>query len=279
MLISNNTGPFHIAAAVGTPVVDLYALTNPQHTPWMVASRVLYQDVPCKFCYKSICPEGHHHCLSLVAPETVVQAASELMGETSRFHVGEAGSMKPRVDILIPTFNRPGALAVTLTSLVGQTYREFRLVISDQTDGWDIAESGEVKAVLRVLRSHGHPVEVHKHLPRRGMAEQRQFLLDQVKADFALFLDDDLILEPFVVEQMLTAIQEERCGFVGSAVIGLSFIDDVRPQEQRIEFWEWPGAAGGNFTRFDAVAAPQAAQCRQSIPCPTAAYAVSGADT
>ena len=95
--------------------------------------------------------------------------------------------MKPRVDILIPTFNRPGALAVTLTSLVGQTYREFRLVISDQTDGWDIAESGEVKAVLRVLRSHGHPVEVHKHLPRRGMAEQRQFLLDQVKADLRFF--------------------------------------------------------------------------------------------
>src|SRR2546425_4889283 len=35
-LISNNTGPVHIAAAVGTPVVDLYALTNPQHTPWGV---------------------------------------------------------------------------------------------------------------------------------------------------------------------------------------------------------------------------------------------------
>jgi glycosyltransferase involved in cell wall biosynthesis len=148
--------------------------------------------------------------------------------------------MKPKIDILIPTFNRPEALAVTLTSLVGQTYCGFRLVISDQTDGWDIAESGEVKAVLRVLRSHGNPVEVHKHLPRRGMAEQRQFLLDQVEADYALFLDDDLILEPFVVKQMLTAIQEERCGFVGSAVIGLSFIDDVRPHEQRIEFWESP---------------------------------------
>jgi glycosyltransferase involved in cell wall biosynthesis len=146
--------------------------------------------------------------------------------------------MKPRVDILIPTFNRPGALAVTLTSLVGQTYRGFRVVISDQTDGWEIAEAGEVKAALRVLQSHGHPIDVHRHLPRRGMAEQRQFLLDQVEASYALFLDDDLILEPFVVEQMLTAIQEERCGFVGSAVIGLSFIDDVRPHEQRIEFWE-----------------------------------------
>jgi lipopolysaccharide heptosyltransferase II len=79
LLISNNTGPVHIAAAVNTPVVDLYALTNPQHTPWGVPNRVLFHDVPCRICYKSICPEGHHHCLRLVEPETVVQAALELL--------------------------------------------------------------------------------------------------------------------------------------------------------------------------------------------------------
>jgi hypothetical protein len=37
---------------------------------------------------------------------------------------------------------------------------------------------------------------------------------------------------------MLKAIQEGECGFIGSAVLGLSFIDDIRPQEQVIEFWE-----------------------------------------
>lgn len=81
LLIANNTGPAHIAAAVGTPVVDLYALTNPQHMPWAVPSRVLFHNVPCKYCYKSICPEGHHHCLRLVTPESVVQAASELLDD------------------------------------------------------------------------------------------------------------------------------------------------------------------------------------------------------
>lgn len=45
LLISNNTGPAHIAAAVGTPVLDLYALTNPQHTPWRTRSKVLYFQV------------------------------------------------------------------------------------------------------------------------------------------------------------------------------------------------------------------------------------------
>jgi len=79
LLITNNTGPVHIAAALNTPVVDLYALTNPQHAPWQVSHRVLYQDVPCKFCYKSICPMGHHNCLQLVRPETVVEASLELL--------------------------------------------------------------------------------------------------------------------------------------------------------------------------------------------------------
>ena len=37
---------------------------------------------------------------------------------------------------------------------------------------------------------------------------------------------------------MLKAIQQERCGFVGSAFIGLSFINDIRPHEQAIDFWE-----------------------------------------
>lgn len=78
LLITNNTGPAHIAAALGTPVVDLYALTNPQHEPWRVPSRVLFHDVPCKYCYKSICPEGHNNCLRLVEPARVVEAALEL---------------------------------------------------------------------------------------------------------------------------------------------------------------------------------------------------------
>jgi lipopolysaccharide heptosyltransferase II len=82
LLISNNTGPVHVAAAVGSPVVDLYALTNPQHTPWRVPHRVLFHDVPCKYCYKSVCPEGHHDCLRRVEPEAVVQAALDLFVET-----------------------------------------------------------------------------------------------------------------------------------------------------------------------------------------------------
>ncbi|MCC8395475.1 glycosyltransferase family 9 protein [Paraburkholderia sp. MMS20-SJTR3] len=78
VLVSNNSGPVHLASALGTPVVDLYALTNPQHTPWQTPQRVLYRDVECRWCYRSVCPHEHHACLLGVSIEEVVHAALEL---------------------------------------------------------------------------------------------------------------------------------------------------------------------------------------------------------
>ena len=83
LLMTNNSGPVHIAAALGTPVVDCYALTNPQHTPWHVAARVLSREVPCRDCLKSVCPQGHHGCLLGVTTEDVVQAALDLLATTA----------------------------------------------------------------------------------------------------------------------------------------------------------------------------------------------------
>jgi ADP-heptose:LPS heptosyltransferase len=81
LTITNNTGPMHVAAAVGTPVVALFALTNPpeQWGPWRVPHRLLNHDVPCRLCYSRACPYGHE-CLTLVTPEMVVSAAEELLG-------------------------------------------------------------------------------------------------------------------------------------------------------------------------------------------------------
>ena len=84
LLLANNSGPAHLAAALGTPVVDLYALTNPQHTPWRVAARVLNRDVPCRHCLKSRCPEGHHACLLGVPADAVAAAGIELLASASR---------------------------------------------------------------------------------------------------------------------------------------------------------------------------------------------------
>ncbi|HKG57513.1 MAG TPA: glycosyltransferase family 9 protein [Candidatus Limnocylindrales bacterium] len=82
VLITNNTGPAHMAAAVGTPVVDVYALTNLQHAPWAVRHRLVVHDVPCRGCRKSVCPLGHNACLTSIEPDEVVAATRELVGGT-----------------------------------------------------------------------------------------------------------------------------------------------------------------------------------------------------
>jgi lipopolysaccharide heptosyltransferase II len=82
LLIANNSGPVHIAAALGTPVVDLYALTNPQHTPWRTPHRLLYRDVACRWCYRGECPVGHHACLQGVEADEVANAALDLLRDT-----------------------------------------------------------------------------------------------------------------------------------------------------------------------------------------------------
>jgi ADP-heptose:LPS heptosyltransferase len=84
LVITNNTGPMHVAAAVKTPVVALFALTNPpeQWGPWRVPHRQLYHDVPCRICYSRLCPYGHE-CLRLVTPRSVVDAATELVARSA----------------------------------------------------------------------------------------------------------------------------------------------------------------------------------------------------
>lgn len=142
------------------------------------------------------------------------------------------------VDVLIPTCNRPAALAVTLAGLVSQTTPLFRVVVSDQSHEIPAKDSAEVIAVARTLAARDREVEIVRHLPRRGMAEQRAFLLSQSQAPYALFLDDDLLLEPDVLARMLAAIRGEGCGFVGCAPIGLSHSGDWRPHEQGLEPWD-----------------------------------------
>ncbi|MCU0492967.1 MAG: glycosyltransferase family 2 protein [Chloroflexaceae bacterium] len=145
------------------------------------------------------------------------------------------------VDILIPTCNRTTGLAMVLTSLLGQSFTDFDVIISDQSDeSLSPMRSLEVRTAIQALEWRGHCVTVHRHLPRRGLAEQRNFLLECSAAPYVHFLDDDVLLEPEVLGRMLAVLQHERCGFVGCAAVGLNFLRDERPHEQHLERWHGP---------------------------------------
>jgi hypothetical protein len=75
----------HVAAALKTPVVALFALTNPpeQWGPWRVPHGLLNHEVSCRLCYSRVCPYGHE-CLSLVTPAMVIDAAAALLSAELR---------------------------------------------------------------------------------------------------------------------------------------------------------------------------------------------------
>ena len=87
VLLANNTGPVHIAAAVGTPVVVAYAKTNPQHTPWMVPSRVLYVDVPGHLRNRNVLLQQFPDTAPTATPDRLVAAVTELYQQTQSVSV------------------------------------------------------------------------------------------------------------------------------------------------------------------------------------------------
>jgi len=77
MLITNDSGPMHIAAAVGTPVVALFGPTSAARTgPYGVGHYVLTGNVPCRPCFSRTCHNALPlECLRTVLPEQVLTVA------------------------------------------------------------------------------------------------------------------------------------------------------------------------------------------------------------
>ena len=79
-VVVGNTGPAHLAAAVGTPVVSLFALTVPpvRWRPWRVPHELLFVDVPCAGCRARVCPVEGHPCVGDVGVADVMGAVGRL---------------------------------------------------------------------------------------------------------------------------------------------------------------------------------------------------------
>ena len=85
-VVTVNSGPAHLAAAVGTPVVSLFAPVVPMERwgPWGVPCRVLGdQRADCRGSRARECPIDGHPCLSGITAQAVVDAVRELAGPVS----------------------------------------------------------------------------------------------------------------------------------------------------------------------------------------------------
>ncbi|WP_324786862.1 glycosyltransferase family 9 protein [Streptomyces sp. H51] len=84
-VVTGNTGPAHLAAAVGTPVVSLFAPVVPAERwrPYGVPYVLLGdQDAPCAGTRARTCPVPGHPCLDTVTAHDVVAAVDKIVGET-----------------------------------------------------------------------------------------------------------------------------------------------------------------------------------------------------
>ena len=96
--VSGDTGPLHLAAAMGTPTVALFGPSNPQRNgPYGPGHVVLHHKLPCSNCYQRTC--NHWECLPGIEIETVVQAIGRLLEKD-----GSDGSGRDRRNL--PTATR-----------------------------------------------------------------------------------------------------------------------------------------------------------------------------
>ncbi|HEV8631125.1 MAG TPA: lipopolysaccharide heptosyltransferase II [Thermoanaerobaculia bacterium] len=80
LLVTNDTGPMHLAAALGVPCLALFGPTDPRRTaPAGEGHRVLYTDRWCSPCFRRRCPLLHHRCLRDIGVATVRDAALAML--------------------------------------------------------------------------------------------------------------------------------------------------------------------------------------------------------
>ncbi|MCS6802615.1 MAG: glycosyltransferase family 9 protein [Chloroflexota bacterium] len=96
LFVGNDSGPMHLAAAVGRPIVTFFGPSEPhKYRPYGVVQRLLEIDLPCRPCDHVHCVHEEFFCMTRIAPSEIVEAAEELLAEAAdRFPLRSGPSVR-----------------------------------------------------------------------------------------------------------------------------------------------------------------------------------------
>ena len=81
--VGPDSGPGHLAAAVGTPFVTLFGPTSPERTaPYGCEELVVKAGIDCAPCYKKRCPGGHRECMSGINVDEIMEKLALAISRT-----------------------------------------------------------------------------------------------------------------------------------------------------------------------------------------------------
>jgi heptosyltransferase I len=96
LLIGGDTGPFHLACALGTPVVGIFGPTSPlRNGPWSDGDEAICRTLPCSFCHKRKCPTNNE-CMDVGVDDVYAAVIRQL--EKSRHSEKPYGAVAPELE-------------------------------------------------------------------------------------------------------------------------------------------------------------------------------------